>query len=84
MNTGYWLRVTKRQLLYIIEGCQIDKPLTEHWAKHFGKSPLILGEGNMGQVIASLERKARDTLYRGEDTSQYPPGDKRRRRQVVH
>lgn len=82
MNEMYWLRCTRRQLLYIIEGCEIDEPLAEHWAKHFGKSPLIQGDGYMSRVIASLEKNAREALYRGPDCSKYPPGDERRKVRV--
>lgn len=84
MSEGYWLKVTRRQLLYIIEGCQIDKPLVEHWVAQGQNSPLMADEANMGQTITSLERNARDALYRGMDGSRYPPGDERRRKQLVH
>ena len=80
----YWLKVTRRQLLYIIEGCQIDIPLAEHWEKLGKKSLLIQGECHMKQLVISLERNARDALYRGLDHSKFPPGDERRRVKVVH
>lgn len=85
MTERYWLRCTRRQLLYIIEGCQIDMPLVEHWSKRRGKGSLaVQGDGQMRKVITSLERNARDALYRGPDTSQYPPGHKKRHLKVKH